>query len=228
MPGNAPKTHILNHLKKLMKKCLLFWKLYDMYLFLHNRCYLCKYTGSPIPHQQRYSPEPSFERITSQLATSAQCFEPRYIAWCEAMRSPARIKRKQWESVYILEALRRHERIGEGSCGLGFGCGLEPLPAILAKKGCSIVATDIDLIRAEKQGWVDTRQHAASLANLNFFHLCPDDLFYRRVSFRVVDMNAIPSGLTGFDFLWSSCALEHLGSLEHGLGVCRTLSMYFL
>jgi hypothetical protein len=30
-------------------------------------------------------------------------------------------------------------------------------------------------------------------------------------------MRDIPAGLTGFDFLWSSCALEHLGSLQHGL-----------
>ncbi len=29
-------------------------------------------------------------------------------------------------------------------------------------------------------------------------------------------MNAIPADLVGFDFLWSSCALEHLGSIEAG------------
>jgi hypothetical protein len=31
------------------------------------------------------------------------------------------------------------------------------------------------------------------------------------------DMNAIPDDLVGFDFCWSACALEHLGSLRHGL-----------
>ena len=30
-------------------------------------------------------------------------------------------------------------------------------------------------------------------------------------------MNNIPSDLRNFDFTWSSCAFEHLGSLEHGL-----------
>jgi hypothetical protein len=30
-------------------------------------------------------------------------------------------------------------------------------------------------------------------------------------------MNEIPGHLTDFDFCWSSCALEHLGSIEHGL-----------
>jgi hypothetical protein len=30
-------------------------------------------------------------------------------------------------------------------------------------------------------------------------------------------MKAIPDDLRGFDFCWSACALEHLGSLEEGL-----------
>jgi hypothetical protein len=36
------------------------------------------------------------------------------------------------------------------------------------------------------------------------------------VSFRNVDMTAIPDDLRGFDFTWSACCLEHLGSLEGG------------
>ena len=30
-------------------------------------------------------------------------------------------------------------------------------------------------------------------------------------------MRAIPTELTGFDFCWSACSLEHLGTLEAGL-----------
>jgi hypothetical protein len=30
-------------------------------------------------------------------------------------------------------------------------------------------------------------------------------------------MNAIPNDLGKHDFIWSSCALEHLGSLRHGI-----------
>ena len=41
--------------------------------------------------------------------------------------------------------------------------------------------------------------------------------FDRLVRFAPVDMNAIPAGLEGFDLCWSSCAFEHLGSIEHGL-----------
>jgi hypothetical protein len=37
-------------------------------------------------------------------------------------------------------------------------------------------------------------------------------------------MRKIPADLTGFDFCWSCCALEHLGSLEAGWNfVMRTL-----
>ena len=52
---------------------------------------------------------------------------------------------------------------------------------------------------------------------LNPFEICPHEDFKRRTTFRAADMNDIPSDLKEFDFLWSSCALEHLGSIEHGL-----------
>ena len=35
--------------------------------------------------------------------------------------------------------------------------------------------------------------------------------------YRDVDMNAIPRDLRDFDFTWSSCALEHLGTLAAGM-----------
>lgn len=38
-------------------------------------------------------------------------------------------------------------------------------------------------------------------------------------------MNHIPESLTDFDFCWSACALEHLGSIEKGLAfIERTVS----
>jgi hypothetical protein len=38
-----------------------------------------------------------------------------------------------------------------------------------------------------------------------------------RLSFRFIDMNAIPADLRDYDFLWSCGSLEHIGGLEHGL-----------
>src|SRR5262249_3859553 len=45
----------------------------------------------------------------------------------------------------------------------------------------------------------------------------PPEDFNARVRFRVVDMNHLPRDLRGFDFAWSSCSIEHLGSLQAGI-----------
>ena len=119
---------------------------------------------------------------------------------------------------YILEVLKQHGMLVEGKRGLGFGCGTEPLSALLASMGCEILATDLDEETAQKQGWwTKTHQHAGGLAQLNERQICDPDLFARKVSYRSCDMNAIPNDLRDFDFVWSSCSLEHLGSLENGL-----------
>ena len=48
------------------------------------------------------------------------------------------------------------------------------------------------------------------------------DKFLRFCSFQSVDMNAIPADLYGrFDFCWSMCSFEHLGSVERGLEFVR-------
>jgi SAM-dependent methyltransferase len=53
--------------------------------------------------------------------------------------------------------------------------------------------------------------------------------FGRLVSFRYADMRALSDdlGLRQFDFLWSSCAFEHLGNLAAGLTFVRS-AMKFL
>ena len=162
--------------------------------------------------------EPNLERIGWQLVTSAQMEEPRYEKWCAAIRDRRVRHRKVWEWVYILEVLKQQGMLAEGKRGLGFGCGTEPLSALMASMGCEILATDLDTETAVKQGWwTKTHQHAGGLAQLNEAGICDPDLFARKVSYRSCDMTAIPSELRGFDFVWSSCSLEHLGSLEKGL-----------
>ena len=161
--------------------------------------------------------EPNLDRIGWQLVTSAQMEEPRYQKWCAAIRDPRVKHRKVWEWVYILEVLKQQGMLAEGKRGLGFGCGTEPLSALMASMGCEILATDLDTETAVKQGWwTKTHQHADGLAQLNEAALCDPVLFARKVTYRSCDMTAIPSELKGFDFVWSSCSLEHLGSLENG------------
>ncbi len=129
---------------------------------------------------------------------------------------PMHLHRKVWEYCYITQALHERDLLRPGMRGLGFAVGREPLTALFASLGCEIVATDLAVEEAAKGGWVETSQHAESLEALNGRGICPSDLFRQRVSFRVVDMRHIPDDLGIFDFTWSACSLEHLGSGARG------------
>ncbi len=166
--------------------------------------------------------EPSLEHPMSQLATQSQCESPLYRAWCLRLKhdpdSPTfRYNRKIWEWVYILETLEQRGMLGEGLRGLGFGVGKEPLTAVMADMGCRIVATDMPIEDAKIAGWVSTNEHASDLEALNSVGICDDDKFRRLVEYRTMDMTRIDPDLTNFDFVWSSCSLEHLGSLDSGM-----------
>jgi 2-polyprenyl-3-methyl-5-hydroxy-6-metoxy-1,4-benzoquinol methylase len=144
--------------------------------------------------------------------------EAAYAYWCGAISETPRHHRKQWEFCYILQALARQGCLAPGLAGLGFGVGNEPLASLFAARGARILATDLEPERAQQSGWVETAQHAASKQALNARNLCPKAAFEELVDFRFMDMNAIDESLTGaFDFCWSACALEHLGSIDAGL-----------
>lgn len=161
---------------------------------------------------------PSLRDPRSQACTQAQMEEPAYGYWCAAIGEVPRYHRKQWEFCYILQALARSGKLAPDMQGLGFGVGEEPLAALMAQRGVAVLATDLDHNSAAALGWVETDQHAANKAALNARALCSPEAFDRLVDFRVVDMNDIPADLSGrFDFCWSACALEHLGSIAHGL-----------
>ena len=127
---------------------------------------------------------------------------------------PMVMHRKLWEWAYICQALEERGMLAKGKRGLGFAVGREPLVALFASRGCEIIATDLDEVAAQDAGWASTNQHAASLGVLNSQGICDADEFRDRVSFRVVNMNQIPEDLGSFDFVWSSCAIEHLGDLK--------------
>jgi hypothetical protein len=162
-----------------------------------------------------YEEEPGF--IRSSLCSHAYMTTESYAAWCARFKQQPSLHRKQWEWVIICDALHERGLLAPGKRGIGFGVGLEPLPALFASDGCEIVATDLAVDNAASQGWIAGDQHAASLEQLNSLGLCTPDEFRERVSFRSADMNDIAPDLRGFDFTWSSCCFEHLGSIEHGL-----------
>jgi hypothetical protein len=156
-----------------------------------------------------------WDPLPSGICSQRWCEGPTYRRWCAAFREPVRYQRKQWEKVFVARALEVHGLLAPGKRGLAFGVGSETLPAIFADRGCAILATDQGLESARKSGW--SNEHARALERLNEGGFCDPRLFAERVRMRDVDMNAIPSDLRDFDFCWSCCALEHLGSIEHGL-----------
>ncbi|NRO95627.1 class I SAM-dependent methyltransferase [Paraburkholderia sp. NMBU_R16] len=105
----------------------------------------------------------------------------------------------------------------EESRGLGFGVGQERMPSVFASCGAAIVATDAPPEIGVSSGWTETGQHSDSLGELYYPTLVDKDVFDAKVSHRFEDMNAISADLTGFDFTWSACCFEHLGSLEAGM-----------
>jgi len=165
--------------------------------------------------------------LRSQLCTHASLTSPELLAWSERLRPmwdpdstdarPVMLHRKMWEWLFIARALEERDMLRAGRRGLGFGVGREPLVAAFAATGCAIVATDLDPERARDAGWTDNgAEYAGGLAGLNDHGLCPPGDFASKVTYRHVDMNRLPADLGEFDFTWSSCAFEHLGSLDAG------------
>ncbi|HEX3015213.1 MAG TPA: class I SAM-dependent methyltransferase [Desulfobacteria bacterium] len=124
-------------------------------------------------------------------------------------------RRKNWEWCYIYQALLERGLLVSDKKGLGFGVGKEPLIEAFAANGCTLVATDLDPQSADERGW--SGEHAVSKAKLNAYGLCAPHKFTELVSYEFMDMNRInPKHFGQYDFTWSSCSLEHLGSLELG------------
>lgn len=163
-------------------------------------------------------PDEGVITLKSQACTQRQVESPAFRYWATCLREKSgSLHRKLWEWCFITQALYERGMLRPDHRGLGFAVGTEPLSALFAKLGCSVLASDLDPDRAGRAGWVGTNQHASSLMQLNSRSICPDDIFAKFVQFREVDMCAIPGDLRGFDFLWSSCAIEHLGSLQNGI-----------
>jgi hypothetical protein len=166
--------------------------------------------GKPAPTA---SEDPTFG-TTSLLCREGHFRLPAYHRWCAELKEEPAFQRKQWEFAWILAALDHAGMLKAGVRALGFGVGRELLPAYFAARGIQVTATDQDLSQAITTGWVGHGQHAAGLVALSHPRLVSDDELKRLVSFRVVDMNRIPDDLRGYDFVWSACALEHVGTLD--------------
>ena len=154
---------------------------------------------------------PTLERVVSQSCTASQFVEPDYLRLADEIQQTPRLHRKQWEYIYILRALEQLGLMHAGATGLGFGCGKEPLAVVMAKHGLQVTVTDIPPFDSSDSHW-----GSHGVMDLFYGGICSEEVYRRQVGFRHVNMNEIPDDLGLYDFVWSCCALEHLGSLKAG------------
>ena len=135
------------------------------------------------------------------------------------LKEPIRFHRKQWENVYVIQMLKLKNLTNSNSKGISFGSGKGIEIKALANLGCKLTVTDLNESDAKELGWVDTNQHTTNLDSFKDYRFDNFDYLNNLEIDNNVDMNNIPSKyLQGdYDFATSVCALEHLGSLRHGL-----------
>lgn len=155
--------------------------------------------------------------LESKASTQADLESDWVAYWAAQLQVPVIFHRKLWELAYVLQALHQHGMIRAGMRGLGFGCGIEPIPSYLASHGANVTVTDLPPLDRQAKGWRQSNENTGSLARSHHAHLVGWEEFERRVKLEFVDMTAIPAHLVDYDFNWSICAFEHLGSIERGL-----------
>jgi hypothetical protein len=142
---------------------------------------------------------------------------PWFKEWSRRIHLDGHAHRKAWEWCGIAQALEERDMLRKGRFGCGFAVGKEPLPSLFASMGARITATDAFPSEEADGAWASTGQYAAALSDIHMPDLIEEDRFLTHVEFRYADMRA-PESFPDqqYDFLWSSCAFEHLGTLEAG------------
>ncbi|WP_203073421.1 SAM-dependent methyltransferase [Falsiroseomonas ponticola] len=163
--------------------------------------------------------QPTLDEPVSQFCTGSQFKEPVFAEIAEALSVHAHPHRRTWEMAYITSVLASHGMIGLGRRAIGFGCGRERIPSLLASRGVEVLATDEPPGDSASQArWRAANQHASGLGDLFHNQIVHLDDFERLVEFGAVDMNDIPASLDGqFDCCWSMAAIPHLGSIDRGM-----------
>lgn len=166
------------------------------------------------PMFRRLTPEGYDERLVSRPCTYRDFQNAEFLELGQKLCGDQVITRKKWEWAYIVHVLESFGCLRPGAKGLGFAVGQEPLPSYFASRDVKVLATDIGAEELGAPSWIESDQHVGESIELLWKErLCTRAQFEENVSFRYVNMNMIPEDLRGYDFCWSSCAIEHVGSL---------------
>lgn len=155
--------------------------------------------------------------LVSRLVTYKEFYTPSSENWSRLMKDPHRPHRKAAEFFMIAQALDAAGVLKLGKKGIGFAVGEEPLPALFASFGCEILASDLAPEDPKAWSWKQSAQNCRDVSYLNSRKICDDDQFKKLVSYRAIDMGNLPDDLGKWDFCWSSCSFEHIGTISSGM-----------
>lgn len=147
--------------------------------------------------------------FSSKLCDAADWFRPgiHAIITGELHETP-RFHRKQWEFAMILHALRNNGRLDPGCVGLSMGGGRELVLYAIARQVRHLMVTDLYDAQSSwdcaRTGDPDQFIHA------NKPILVDDERFHARR----MDMRELAFPDRSFDFAYSTCAVEHIGTRE--------------
>jgi hypothetical protein len=130
----------------------------------------------PLPAIQLRSASEPFMRYST--CSAADLFHPRCTEIGALFSHPAIFHRKFWEWVFIINCMMLND-IGQSKTALGFGVGVEPIPAVLAKLGAQVVATDAPDEIGVGKGWKKGNEFANSAETLWFEGILDKDIFIR-------------------------------------------------
>ena len=142
---------------------------------------------------------------TAKLCDALDFFRPEVIDWIRAVGEEPRLHNKQWEYAQVLEARKRYAPNAKRLVGLG--CGIDAIIPKLAETAELVTATDL---YGRPGAWKAAQQR-------------PDEFYPQVKNLRVHPMNMrqidLPRG--AFDFVWSLCAVEHVGSADDVIDTVR-------
>jgi len=131
----------------------------------------------------------------------------------------ARLHRKIWELTYIMHIVNTMKLCtSDLQRGYVWAVGQEPLPSYFANLGCRITGSDMPETETSKIEWAATGQHSSNKDGMYHANLISSkETFDRLVDYRAENMNFLPPDIYGkYDFTWSTCSLEHVGSISLG------------
>ena len=128
--------------------------------------------------------------------------------------------RKLWELAYVVHVVTTMQLCKPGKRGFVTAVGKEFLPQLFAKFGCDIVASDLPDGEIAS-GWDAGGMHASNMKQLYTpgYKGVTWEQFNKRVHYQPENINSLSDGIQQqrFDFVWSTCSVEHVGSIEKGI-----------